>query len=428
MQTNFEALFEQVQHSPWTPTWLSSLRKEAFQHFQRMGLPERTHEEWRYTSLRPVTQGNYRILLPTRVASDKPVEPLLLTTAYQIVFINGIFAPQHSKLPASGRITMLPLEQALLEKRDFVENLLQQRPKQPRTSLEELNQALFTSGALIRVPPNVQLEQPIHLLYLHTDGGEAQLIAPRNLIVLEEGSQATILESSFSYLESHFTNMLTEVYVRAGAKLHYVAEKVLSSLSLHINQTRFQIERDAQVKSFNLSLGGRLARSQTQFELIDPGAEAQLDGLYIGRMRSHIDNLTSVQHRAAHTRSSQVYKGLLFDQSRAVFDGKISIAKHAQQTQAHQLNKTLLMSSEAEMDTEPQLRIDADDVRCSHGATIGRLNSNELFYLQSRGIPRDESETILSRAFLRDVIHRLGHDELEARLSQVLALYAGMEA
>lgn len=429
MQAHFEQLFQRIKSSSWTPPWLRSSREDAFDRFQQLGWPERHDENWKYTSTRALAKQTFEWQDPAKLSEIKlsrPWRDFIVPGASVLAFVNGRFDRSLSSPPEQEGVSFRPVEEVLEQPSTLIQRLVQKEANS--SSMEALNLAFFSSGVVLHVARGVRVAKPLQVLYINTEAsGAAQLICPRSVLLLEENASATLVESYFSYLENHFTSSLSKALVKPGARLEMLLEKVLSSQSQHLSQLFCDIERDAEVKTFTLTLGGSLARTQQEFRLQGEGAEAAFDGLYIGRGQSHIDNQTMVQHLAPHTRSTQVFKGILHDQSRAVFDGRINIAKHAQQTQAQQLNKNLLMSESAEVDTKPQLQIDADDVRCSHGATVGRLDRDELFYLQSRGISRAEGETMLAKAFVRDVISRMKNDLVEQRLESLLVQYGGMD-
>lgn len=429
MQAHYEQLFQRIKGSAWTPPSLLSAREEAFELFQRLGWPQRQDEDWKYTSTRNLAKQSFAWVDPNEsAAGDQPqLRDFVVPGASLIVFVNGQLDRSLCKLPVQKGVCFLPLEDALDQAPELIQSLSQRESEDE--SMDALNLAFFSSGFILKVASGVKVEQPIQILYINSsEKGLSQLICPRSLVVLEEDAKALVFESYFSYLENHFTSSVTKAILKPRAQLELMLEKVLSSDSQHLSQFYCSMERDATIKTFNLSLGGSLTRTEQDFSLRGEGGLAEFDGLYIGRGQSHIDNQTKVRHLAPHTRSTQVFKGILHDKSRAVFDGRIHIAKNAGQTQAQQLNKNLLTSDEAEVDTKPQLKIDADDVRCSHGATVGRLDRDELFYLQSRGISRAEGEAMLAKAFVRDVIGRMKNDLVEQRLESLLAQYGGMEA
>jgi Fe-S cluster assembly protein SufD len=426
MQANIDKVYASIQGSDWTPAWMQPLRASAFQKFSELGFPNRQNEDWKYTSLRPVTSGSFSWLDEAHPNTDKSLESFMIPGADTLVFLNGSFAAHKSHMHPESGLTVMPLHKAIKTKKELVETHLQKAPSLPRGSFEELNDATFSSGAFVQVDGRHAVTRPIQLLFLNSESAAAQLISPRNIVQIADGASATIVESYFSYLEPHLTNVVSSYEVGRGSQLRLFQEKILSSQSLHVAKSRIKARRDADVACFTLTLGGRISRTELQIDLEESGAQARLDGLYLGRMQTHLDHVTTVQHLAPHTTSSQVYKGILYDECRAVFNGRINIVKNAQQTVAHQLNKNLLMSSTAEADSRPQLNIDADDVKCSHGATIGQLDATQVFYLQSRGIPRVEAEQMLAKAFVRDVMYRIQDASMQTRMLSLLENYGGI--
>ncbi|WP_141731245.1 Fe-S cluster assembly protein SufD [Oligoflexus tunisiensis] len=426
MQANIDKVFASVQGSDWTPAWMQPLRASAFQKFSTLGFPTRQNEDWKYTSLRPITSSSFSWRDEAHPETTKALENFMIKGADTLVFLNGSFAPHKSHMRPESGLTVVPLHKALKTKKDLIAAHLQKDASRTRGSFEELNEALFSSGAFIQVEARHAVERPLQFLFVNTESAAAQLISPKNIISIADGASATVVESYFSYLEPHLTNVVSSYEVGRGAQLRLFQEKILSSQSLHIGLSRIRAARDAQVECFTLTMGGRISRSELQIDLLEPGAQAKLDGLYLGRMQTHLDHVTTVQHLAPHTTSSQVYKGILYDECRAVFNGRINIVKDAQQTAAHQLNKNLLMSPAAEADSRPQLKIDADDVKCSHGATIGQLDAVQVFYLQSRGIPRADAEQMLAKAFVRDVMYRIQNAPMQSRMLSLLENYGGI--
>lgn len=426
MQANLDHVFQGIHSSPaWTPDWMKNIRKTAFSKFLEQGFPDRKQEDWKYTSIKAIAEGRYQWSDDKPLHTGKALDDFIIPEAQLLVFLNGSFAEHLSKFTQELGLSILPMEQALLEEKDEQSRLHLQH-KGPHSSLEELNQALMNSGTFIRIDSNSNVKHLIQLLYINDKDSFTRVISPRNIVELAENVEATVVESYFSFIEPHFTNVVSDYRVSSGAQLQVFQEKILSSDSMHISSSHIHLEKDAQAETFTLSLGGKISRSQLQVYLKDEGAQLQIDGLSIGRLQSHIDHTTKVEHQAAHTRSSQVYKAILYDNCRAVFNGQINIAKNAQQTQALQLNKNLLMSDSAEADTRPQLRIDADDVKCTHGATVGQLDPMQVFYLQSRGIAKDEAEQILAKAFIRDVVYRIKNPSMRARILKLLNNYSGL--
>jgi Fe-S cluster assembly protein SufD len=290
-----------------------------------------------------------------------------------------------------------------------------------------LNTAFMTEGALIHIPADVVVERPIHLLYVTDSEGARGVTYPRTLIVAGHHSHATVLESYVAVGDAvYFTDAVTEVDVAEGAHLaHYRVERE-SDRAYHVGTTEVRQARDSRYHSFSFATGAALARVNVYDVLAGPGCEATLDGLYLADGTQHIDHQTRIEHVAPHCASREVYKGVLDGAAHGVFNGKVYVHPEAQKTDGKQTNNNLLLSDQAHADTKPQLEIFADDVKCTHGATVGRLDEVALFYLKSRGIDPVTARTLLTYAFAADVIQRIDNDTVRAGLeAQVLERFVG---
>lgn len=414
MSVQFETAFREIfSDTTYNPDWLKDLRQKSYDQFLKAGFPTRQNEDWKYTSTRALAELNFQKPALAKVQAEN-LKASALKDGHRLVFLNGLYQAKESTPPSD--VTVTALHEAEGPDRDLVRSALASEEH-----LSVLNQAFFTSGVLIKVKKNTTVSKPIQLLYLQTESAVPAMTSPRNLIFVESGAQVSFLETHQGQA-GNFTNAVSDIFVKDAAECQFVLERVLRPENLFVSSHTFHIGRDARAETFNLAIGGQINRSHLVFRMTAPGAYAKLDGLYIAQDGSHIDNVTEVQHLAAHTSSAQLYKGILEGKSRAVFNGKITIVKDAQQVDAQQLNKNLLMSREAEVDSRPQLIIDANDVKCSHGATIGQIDAQELFYLQSRAIPKDEAKRMLAKAFIGDVIGRIKNgpfrDHLETTLDR----------
>jgi Fe-S cluster assembly protein SufD len=294
-----------------------------------------------------------------------------------------------------------------------------------------LNTAFLQDGAFVSVPGGALLEIPVHILFVST-GMEAEFISsPRNLIVAERNSQVSIIESHVSLSDNvYFTNSVSEIVLGENAVVEYDKLQIESSRAYHIGSTHIQQERSSNFTSNAISLGGLLVRNNVSVVLDGEGAEATLNGLYLGTGVQHIDNHTTIDHAKPRCPSHELYKGILSGKSRGVFNGKIKVRKDAQKTDAKQTNKNLILSDEASVDTKPQLEIFANDVKCTHGATIGQLDEEAIFYLRSRGVDVDRARDLLIYAFASDVVDRIKveplrdllHEMIHARLEKERAI------
>ncbi|MEK7754620.1 MAG: Fe-S cluster assembly protein SufD, partial [Acidobacteriota bacterium] len=282
-----------------------------------------------------------------------------------------------------------------------------------------LNTANFGDGACIEIPKGTVVEEPIHLVFLAT-GGEAPVIShPRSLIVIGPASQATVVESYLGYGARYFTNAVTEIVAGDHSVLDHYKLQEEDERSFHVATLQAQIGRDANFSTHSISVGGGLVRYDINAVLAE-GTEATVNGLYLVSGSQHVDNHTAIDHAMPHGTSHELYKGILGGTSAAVFSGKIIVRPGAQKTDAKQTNKNLVLSEDATINTKPELQIHADDVRCTHGATIGQLDEDAIFYLRSRGIAREQARDLLIYAFARDIIDRVKVEPLRARLERIL--------
>ncbi|RYZ60347.1 MAG: Fe-S cluster assembly protein SufD [Proteobacteria bacterium] len=418
MTAQFHTAFQDfVADAQWTPAWLKGLRQRSYDRFVEQGLPTRQDENWKYTSTRSLSEASFGLSRKTEI-SNIVVDRLSVKDSSRIVFVNGAYKSELSILPDD--IEVSALNDVLDDDQDLIQPLFDEEGD----SFTALNQAFFSTGVMVRVKKNSIVKKPLQLLFVQSVEDAPSMVSPRNIVFVEGGAQVKIIESHFGQTKN-FTNAVTDVFVKDAAHCQYILERSIGNETRYVSKHCFHIGRDAQVETFNLALGGRLNRSHLEFRLNAPGAYAKLDGLYIARDDNHIDNVTEVMHLSHHTNSAQLYKGVLEGKSRAVFNGRITIVKDAQQVDAQQLNKNLLMSPDAEVDSRPQLAIDANDVKCSHGATIGQIDAQELFYLQSRCISREDAKRMLATAFIGDVVGRISGTHFTKHVQDVLQSFGG---
>jgi Fe-S cluster assembly protein SufD len=383
------------------PTELLTRRREAWGRFAAAGFPSSRDEEWRFTpvsaiekiswtpAIEPVSPPVPRELDPYRVGPPDWVS---------LVFVNGRYdagLSQESGLPAG--VSVEPLATALARQPALLDLT-------EATPFSVLNAAFARDGAVIRVAAGVEVVHPIHLLFLTTASAAAQTVQVRSLIVVEQGARAQFVESYAGLGDAaSFTNAVTDVSVGAGAWVEHSRIQRESESAYHIGLTRVEQQRDSHYRSFTLAMGGAIARHDLRARLADENVETLLYGLYLGRGEQLVDNHTVIYHDRPNCRSWEVYKGVLDGKSHAVFNGKVLVTPEAQKTDAKQTNRNLLLSDGAKVDTKPQLEIFADDVRCTHGATVGRLDETAFFYLQSRGISRSAAKRLLTYAFAAEV-------------------------
>jgi len=414
--------------------WIDAMRASAAQRFTKLGLPTTRDEDWKYTNLKPLAKRGFA---PAARPGDADVQRDVLsapvTGAYRLVFINGYHVPALSTPGSLPRgLTAASLAATLRDHPDAVADSLGKCLPGTVHGLTELNTAYLNDGAYIHIARDCVVEAPIELVFINGPDNGPQMAQPRNLIIAGENSKATIIERYVSRGSGgHLTNVLSELTTYAGASVEHYRLQAEHESSYHVGGLFIVQHRDSRVVSHNVAWGAAIGRTDLHVALREPGARCALNGLYLCTGRQHIDNHTHVDHRAPHCTSDEYYKGVLTGRSRAVFHGRVVVHPGANGTDARQQNKNLLLSADAEVDTKPQLEIYADDVKCSHGATVGQLDPNALFYLRTRAIDEATARSMLTAAFANDVISRLALDpvrhELEALVPEKILVSTGRD-
>lgn len=390
--------------------WVRALRARGAECFSELGLPTSREESWKYTSLAPTERYAF---MPARTpggVTRAQADAMTFETldAHRLVFIDGRYAPEFSaSTPLPSGVVACGLAEAFASEPEYLEPHLARVAAVEVNGLAALNTAFLADGAYLRVARGVSLDKPVHLVFIAT-AAELPLVQPRNLYVLEENSHATVIEHYVTAAETrYFTNALTEVALaRAGSLEHYRVQQE-SAQAVHVGRLHARLARDSRFTSHAIDLGGLLVRNDLNAMLDAEGAECTLNGLYVVGDRAHVDNHTQVDHAKPRGTSREFYKGVLDGRARAVFNGRVVVHPDAQHTDAQQVNNNLLLSRDAEIDTKPELEIYADDVKCSHGATVGSLDPNELFYLRSRGLDAATARDLLTYAFAHDVLRHM---------------------
>jgi Fe-S cluster assembly protein SufD len=392
--------------------WLDERRRQAMTRFSELGFPTTRDEAWRYTSLAPITGAGLGPVngAPSSTSSVIPaIGPFVSADITRIVFIDGEFRPEHSQIgamPEGAWVTsfrrMLEREPSLLE-HHFARHL-----NHDDHALRALNTAFAVDGAYIRIPEGSYKKLPIHIMYISTARDEPVIMHPRNLIVAKPGSRVSIVEHYVGVDDAcYHNNVVTEMVVGDGAtvehyKLQHESRAAFHTATLHVDQGR-----DSTVSSHSIAAGARLARHEIESLLGAEGASASYYGLYMGDGDQHVDHVTLIDHAVPHCESTQVFKGIMNDRSRGVFTGRVLVREDAQQTNAQQQNRTLLLSDDALVESRPQLEIYADDVKCSHGSATGRLDEDSIFYLRSRGIGEEDARSLLTYAFASEILRSI---------------------
>jgi Fe-S cluster assembly protein SufD len=392
------------------PAWLAAHRRAAIAAFAARGLPSTREEEWRYTNLAPLAALPLSLAEPVRVERadlEELATPLFACSLY--AFANGRALPELSSAPGlPGGARCDSLAALFADGASPIEAHLDHCVDIKLHPFAALNSAFVSDGAVVRAPRGVAFEQPLHLVFASIADARPRMTHPRAVVVAEAGSRVTIVQDHVSLGDGPgFTNAVTEVHVGAGATVHWVLLQRENDAHFHVSNLSVRQERDSSFSGHTLTLGGRFVRNDAGVLLAGEGAECTLDGLFVGGGVSLIDNHTEVDHAVPHGTSRELYKGVIGGAARGVFRGRVIVRPDAQKTSASQSNANLLLGARAEIDTKPQLEIYADDVKCSHGSTIGRLDENALFYLRSRGLSEPRARDLLMRAFALEVLEHL---------------------
>ncbi len=402
-----------------SPEWLQEIRQDGFAHFERLGWPTRRHEEWKYTSTQDLQAQRFVLPGPAASVDTRTLDAARVAHAIELVFVDGLFRAELSHqqaVPAGVRIRTL----ASAPDEPQVEWL---RPLAGNDSLfAGLNAALFQDSLFIDVAANTVCEPLIHVIHLFSEVSGQAMVFPRQTLRIGPSAQAAVLQTLISGHDAGtLLDGVTDVTVRENAQLAYAVIQDEGPSASQVLNTRIRLADDSRLESFTLTTGGKWVRNDLHVRLQGSNIHAAVNGLYTAKGQQHVDNHTIIEHGQPHSFSSQLYKGVLEEQGRAVFDGKIYVHDVAQKTNAYQLNRNLLLSPTAEVDTKPQLEIFADDVRCTHGATIGPVNPEEIFYLQTRGIARERAVRILSQGFAREAVGCMTEERLRPVLARVLS-------
>ena len=408
------------------PGRIGLLRQAAFGRFAELGLPTTKDEDWKYTSLAPLGQIQFEPAAETNLPTIEQLDRLAGGPhgdgGVRLVFVDGRHRPELSSRVAGGVGAFIgSLRTAIAERPELVERELARHVDYQHDALTALNTAFIEDGAFIHLPAGNVLPAPIHLLFVSTAQGRPTLSQPRNLIVLGAGSQATVIETYAGLSdEVYFTNAVTEIVLAENARLDHYKLQEEGARAFHIALTQVQHGRDSRFNSHSVALGAALARNDVRALFAKEGSECTLNGLYMATGKQHLDNRTLIDHQSPRCTSRELYKGVLDGESRGVFSGRVLVRHDAQKTDASQTNKNLLLSDEALVDTKPQLEIFADDVKCAHGAAVGQLDEDALFYLRSRGIGQEAAKSLLTYAFASEMVNLIPLAPLRARVREVV--------
>jgi Fe-S cluster assembly protein SufD len=424
----FQSTFDRVVGSDAAPgaTWLRPIRSSAMARFCELGFPTTRHEEWRYTDVSLLSRTPFESSeSDTGDVTGQELEPYRILDADGIVlvFVNGCYCESLSStadLPSGVTICSLP--HALNANPSVVEMQLTRHAKFEDDAFVALNTALMENGAYLHVQRDTVVDRPIHILHMARSKGHPRASHPRTLIVADENTQVTILESFVSQGDGvFFRNAVTELVAGDGAVVDYYKLECEREASIHIGALQLTLRRSSNVSAHTMCFGGGVTRNNVNVLLAGEGGDCSVKGLYVLEGRQQVDNHLVIDHAKPHCDSREFYKGVLGDHSKGIFSGRIIVREGAQKTDAKQTNMSLLLSNDAQVESKPQLEIYADDVKCTHGATIGQVNEEAIFYLQSRGISARAARQILIYAFARESADEIRLDRLREVVETLVA-------
>jgi Fe-S cluster assembly protein SufD len=418
--------FSQLESASSQPKWLAPLRKAGIASFADQGFPTLHDEDWRFTNVAPIAKLNFQ--LAKEVSVNGAESKLIDRSAFaklpglRLVFVNGFFCAKLSSLkPEAGGVRIENLSAALAKDSTLIEKHLGKYAHTASNTFAALNQAFFTDGAFIFVPQGVEVAEPVQLIYISSAKNSGEVILPRNLVIAEANSKLTVVESHISTGNvAYFTNAVTEILAGDNAAVEHIKLQDEATDAFHIATIAGEFGRASNVTVHSFALGAKLSRTNIRTKLAGEGLECILNGLYLTRGEQLADHHMIVEHAQPHCASHEYFNGILDDKSKGVFHGRIYVHPVAQKTDAKQTNKNLLLSDDATADTKPQLEIYADDVKCTHGATIGQLNDESIFYLRARGIGTDMARQMLIHAFAGEIIERVKCGSVREELDKLI--------
>ena len=403
------------------PAWVLPLRKSGLARFAESGLPTVKCEDWRFTSLKALASEPFRPSASAEGAAPAKLDelPCAKLDCHRMVFVDGKFDAGSSSLPSLDGIVVTKLQSSLSDQQAIAQQFFGQSKQDPTNPFQALSDAYFQDGAFIHIAKGKSLDKPIVLAFLTTT--PETTTHPRNLVIAEEGSSATIIELNIGQTgEGYFSNALNEFVVRDNAAVEHIKFQDESEAAFHIATNLADLGRDTRFHSHSFALGAKLSRNNLRTLLNGEGLNCVLNGLYYTSGDRLADHHMIVEHAKPHCESHEYFNGVLDDKSRGVFHGRILVQQEAQKTDAKQTNKNLLLSDDATANTKPQLEIYADDVKCTHGATIGQMSDEQIFYLRARGIDLPEARRMLIHAFASEIIDRIQCAEVQDEIDRIV--------
>tara|TARA_Y100000741_G_C18239641_1_gene553090 strand:+ start:148 stop:1464 length:1317 start_codon:yes stop_codon:yes gene_type:complete len=409
---------------------LHNIRTDAIKRFEKLGFPNKKLEDWKYTSLNQIISEDYTVFAKQKNVLDfNKVKDYFINNieSYKIVFVDGYFDPFLSQTSHDGIDICIMSAGLNKDKYSKIINKYFNKISSLEDSLTSLNTAFSKEGVYIHIPKNTIVDKPVEVIHFATGNEAALMLQPRNLIVVEENSEIEIIESHQSLTTNPiFTNSVTEIFANKNSNIdYYKIQNDVNSASL-IDNTFISQKRNSDVKVHTFSFGGKLTRNNLNFIQKSESINSTMKGLTIIDNKQLVDHHTLVHHANPNCESHQDYKGIFSGKSTGVFNGKIIVDKIAQKTNAFQQNNNILLEDNATVNSKPQLEIFADDVKCSHGCTIGQLDNDALFYLRARGIPKKEAKALLTYAFANNVLESVRIPELQSKIKKVIAQKLGV--
>jgi Fe-S cluster assembly protein SufD len=416
----WESLEQRVEVN--SPAWLNSLRRSGNAHFAELGFPTTEDEEWRFTNVRAIAELQPQAAPSNVRISEKEIVPFVFgnLASRRFVFVDGKFHPELSSPGKNGGVSVLNLATAIQADESLLTQHLGRYARYDDNAFAALNTSMIEDGAVIRISKMHVATEPIFLLFVSTGRIAGAISNPRILIVGQEGSAAKVIEKYVTVGEqAHFTNVVTEIVLEENARLEHCKIQDENLQAFHVATIAAHQKRSSHLLTHSISLGGAITRNNVVPVLDAEGCECVMNGLYLGRHTQLVDHHTAIHHAKPNCNSHEFYHGILDGKSQGVFNGKIFVRPDAQKTDAKQTNRNLLLSDEATIHTKPQLEIFADDVKCTHGATVGQLEDEHIFYLRARGIGLEMARRMLVHAFASDIVNRISMEEVRAELDHL---------
>jgi Fe-S cluster assembly protein SufD len=426
-ENDYQVAFRRVRQSTQTAAWAELVRGSAMDRFEQLGFPLVSNEDWKYTNLAPAVKQRFSPAVRSQNSKDLNARieghRYPETNNTHVVLVDGFMSAELSSLSGLDGVVVLDLFEAIADGLygKITREYLARNANYLDNGLTALNTAFLQSGVFVLIPKNTKLDAPLQITFAANASAPKTANFPRVLIVSEENSSATIVENYVSISdEPYFTNAVVEIVLHEGARLEHYRVQRENKNAVHLATTATDLGRGSSYNTTSITLGGQLSRHDISVVMDHEGAECWVDGLYIVGANQHADTHSVIDHKQPCCTSHQLYKGILDGNGRAVFNGKVFVRPGAQKTDAMQTNKNLLLSNDARVDTKPQLEIFADDVKCAHGAAIGQIDQEELFYLETRGLNPALARNLLTYGFAEEVIGKIKIDSLRSQLDQAV--------